>query len=536
MVSCFLCFALFISCLCQTFGALPQTKHTPKIHRAPVNIDSNVEAELAALSTEIQDLEADLQREQKERTLQKLWEAVTGKTDHIASALKKWSGLDADGGSVACPIADGKCGQIERKVGQYQNGVKKGELAVKVNSAMPTGYGSDIDLSTEHPGLPEATARYARYVYGKSFHAGETGDIELTQIGTPQSPFDNYVQGKDFHTVSNEAFDSSYGDHDFTAGWAKVNPDDAAFANAEVQAVIAFRGTTSNRDWLSNFGELNRESGIASVSSIIGDYFEPDKEESYIFNAIKFAAYALAAMSKHKIKPENVLVTGHSLGGALAQNVCVYFGLPCLVFSAPGPSEEVKRLSPQTRANSGFDEYSETYDRRNDIVGQHSRNYYVGYDPVPHVVPQLPGARMYQLTGSGLAPLVPKIPFPNINEHYMNNFVSCPGETKQAACMTRAENFCCDAPKFTTNGKALTHEAEATGQKFNKIDDEMKGYLAAGAVALTATAPWAALYSGLAGLTVITGAAWWDGGIFNNKNTVNLQDAGLKELSPLLPT
>ncbi len=80
--------------------------------------------------------------------------------------------------------------------------------------------------------------------------------------------------------------------------------------------VVAFRGTDSRTDWLNNF--KTRPSALGAHRGFQGAAMD--------FNDI---------VSRLKEQGHNVVLTGHSLGGAMAEYLSAFNNLPVVTFGAP---------------------------------------------------------------------------------------------------------------------------------------------------------------------------------------------------------
>src|SRR6185369_3329855 len=87
----------------------------------------------------------------------------------------------------------------------------------------------------------------------------------------------------------------------------------AVFQSSSGEIVIAFRGTDSGVDWLTNLGLTTAQSQQAAI---------------------------IAAQYINQYGANNVSFTGHSLGGGIAATMAVWFNRPAIVFD-PAPTQGV---------------------------------------------------------------------------------------------------------------------------------------------------------------------------------------------------
>jgi len=115
--------------------------------------------------------------------------------------------------------------------------------------------------------------------------------------------------------------------------WRNVeSPKDESGFHCEIyqtssgKYVLAFAGTQMERGDIMNDAK--------GVSKIYGQSMQ----------GIKVAKEVVEYLTERGVSPQDILLTGHSLGGRIAQEASVYTGVPAIVFNSADLSKQSKRL------------------------------------------------------------------------------------------------------------------------------------------------------------------------------------------------
>ena len=99
--------------------------------------------------------------------------------------------------------------------------------------------------------------------------------------------------------------------------------------NTGKQIVLAFAGTDNIKDIIADETFINP---LGQPSSVFREY-------------VTNAAAILASLKSQYPNAEKITLTGHSLGGAVAQVLASATGLSATTFNAPGPQQTISHLT-----------------------------------------------------------------------------------------------------------------------------------------------------------------------------------------------
>lgn len=163
------------------------------------------------------------------------------------------------------------------------------------------------------------------------------------------------------------------GDGDFAA---------ILFVDSEGNYVLSYQGSQDLEDWLNNgYGGLLHEC--------------TDQDRA----AIHLATKVKSALERQGHSTDNMMITGHSLGGRHAQAASIATGLKAYTFNAAGISNDAIDYAKQTAAANGVPDRGLTYDAQNIMNVQYAKCPLMGaQDHFPFLAAQ-PFGLQWDLTG-----------------------------------------------------------------------------------------------------------------------------------------